>query len=846
MSRSEKQGFQNCDCVVMLTWSDWHREMRSNRYHYATRFARHLPVVFVQPDLPAPTWKYEETEFSNIHVLHLGMNYGPEQTTALNLALKKRGFLKPLFWIYNFLFIDAVQHIHAPLRIYHASEDYFSPDFLSIDRIDLLRQLLQMMDLVIAVSSGVADSYRTRGSYSGEFLILPNGCDFSFWNLQDDSSMRKEITVPAGPIAFYQGNINQRLDFQLIESVCQSLPHWTFWFCGEVVNQENEWNRLRQLPNLVDLGYQSPQILRQLSRLADVGVIPFIGNEMITERSLPLKAWEYAACGLPVVTIPIHALQNDPQVFHFATNSKEFAEQIDQFYQHPISKDQKAGIVEIASRHDYDRYFEQLTTRLNRDPFSVTTEADQQPLKLAILFDTNSVHVATLREHLESFRRHSSHQVWYLPATHRSVSRIDLDMFDVVIIHYSIRVSLANHLSVSMAEAIRSCGCYRVLFIQDEYDTTETSRQWINDLGIHAVFTCVPETYREVVYPSWRFPAVEFISTLSGYVPEVLAQPRKWRSRKERPWVIGYRGRCLPEWYGKLGHEKKIIGQRMKEICLKRGISVNIEWNDEQRIYGQAWYQFLESCQATLGTESGANLFDDWGHVRRQVEELRLKKPDIDWENLYNQHLEAYDDRIRMNQVSPKIFEAIALRTTLILFEGEYSNVLRPELDYLPLKKDFSNIDEILTRLTDQQEMEEMTHQAWERVVASGVYSYARFVADFDQFLAARLLSNSRSALHPQPAADHRFTPPPRFSRGSQNPKCSESSDAYSNDPEKSVAQPLDLRTRLRRKAMGYPRLFPLAQLAFHSTRWLLGVKTETYRQIVTSDTKAESTDSKT
>ena len=38
------------DAIVMLTWSDWFTEPVSNRYHYATRFAKHLPVIFVQPD----------------------------------------------------------------------------------------------------------------------------------------------------------------------------------------------------------------------------------------------------------------------------------------------------------------------------------------------------------------------------------------------------------------------------------------------------------------------------------------------------------------------------------------------------------------------------------------------------------------------------------------------------------------------------------------------------------------------------------------------------------------------------------------------------------------------------
>ena len=54
-----------------------------------------------------------------------------------------------------------------------------------------------------------------------------------------------------------------------------------------------------------------------------------------------------------------------------------------------------------------------------------------------------------------------------------------------------------------------------------------------------------------------------------------------------------------------------------------------------------------------------------------------------------------------MNQISPKIFEAIRLRTALILFDGSYSDVVKPDAHYIVLKKDYSNIDEVFERLED-------------------------------------------------------------------------------------------------------------------------------------------------
>ena len=81
---------QKFDAVVMLTFSKWHTEMRSNRYHYATRFARHLPVIFVQPDLEEPGFRYEPTEVRGMSLLHLYSRYGWKQNGLLNAALVQR------------------------------------------------------------------------------------------------------------------------------------------------------------------------------------------------------------------------------------------------------------------------------------------------------------------------------------------------------------------------------------------------------------------------------------------------------------------------------------------------------------------------------------------------------------------------------------------------------------------------------------------------------------------------------------------------------------------------------------------------------------------------------------
>ena len=57
----------------------------------------------------------------------------------------------------------------------------------------------------------------------------------------------------------------------------------------------------------------------------------------------------------------------------------------------------------------------------------------------------------------------------------------------------------------------------------------------------------------------------------------------------------------------------------MRELCEARGIPHDIEWSDEKRLYGDAWYEFTGSCRANLGSETGSNVFDLDGSIESAV-----------------------------------------------------------------------------------------------------------------------------------------------------------------------------------------------------------------------------------
>lgn len=748
------------DAVIMLTWSNWHTEPRSNRYHYATRFARLMPVLFVQPwETPGSELRVERTKVDGLELVHSTSDTCPATVDAFLDLLQRKGIRRPLLWIYDCChygpLIDALPNAYT---VYHATEDYFTPSSgWSLNQnfvATALRGLLSnSVDLVVAVSEGVANAYRGIGNYGGKMIVAENGCDHDFFARVRKSVARNRKAKKN--IAIFQGGINKRLDFELLHSLLHRLPDWEFWFCGKADDQLEGWAVLRAHPNVRYFGELNAEECAEKMCLATVGLIPYIADEWI-RNSLPLKAYEYIACELPVVTTPIPALARQPDLFMLAETPEAFAAAIERaagIRDEPTALRQRK---EAAALSSYDARHLVVQEAILRNVQECRKRAVPRRMNGLLLYDDKSMHVSTIAEHAEAFSLYSRHNYHYMPGTgctpHGEDGPLpDWSRYDVVIVHYSIRISIENHLSTSVAKALERFRGLKVLFIQDEYDTTEVARKWMDRIGFDIVYTCVPAKYLDYVYPKERFRHTEFLPTLTGYVPEDPQLSRYQIPLRNRKILIGYRGRMLPYFYGTLGWQKYKIGLDVKQLAQERGLNVDIEVDDSKRIYGASWYQFLGSVRATLGTESGSNVFDFDGTLRSRIDALLRAQPSASFADVHNQLLEPLERNIKMNQISPKIFESIRLGTALVLFEGEYSGVLKAGVHYIPLHQDYSNIDEVVAKLQDIDYLEQLTEQASRDIIASGRYSYRAFVEGVDRDVEARYLHQPRSKLYSVP-----------------------------------------------------------------------------------------------
>jgi hypothetical protein len=367
-------------------------------------------------------------------------------------------------------------------------------------------------------------------------------------------------------------------------------------------------------------------------------------------------------------------------------------------------------------------------------------------LSVLVLGDDHRGHANTVLDHIAAFRRFSRHDVrTFNPRGLRDARALDLGEFDVVVIHYSIFVVSDEYLCEPVRRKLRAFRGLKVQFIQDEYRWVDRISATMRDLGIGVLFTCVPPASLPSIWNEQRLPGVRKVPTLTGYVPEELVGA-PFPPLRERPIDVGYRGREVPWWLGDLGQEKIRIGEGVLERAETHGLRVDIAWTEDRRIYGGDWVRFIVDCRTVLGTESGASITDFDGSIEAAVRAYRSSHPIASFDEVHRAVMAPHERNAPVIAISPRVFEAAALRTGLVMFPGHYSGAVEPDVHYIPLAKDFSNMSEVAERIRDVASLTAMVDRARRDLVDSGRYSYREFIRGFDEVIEETAVPRARPA----------------------------------------------------------------------------------------------------
>jgi glycosyltransferase involved in cell wall biosynthesis len=249
-----------------------------------------------QPSVVVPG-RYYSQALNRIGQSHLA--------AQIHAILPRLDFDSPVLWLYPPHSAPLIGNFKEVISVYHCIER-FSGDQRGIKKEVMTRQendLLTKVDLVFVHSHGLQELYNDLTSHPIE--VISSAADIE--HFQRDVEIHPKMSAIPEPQLVVMGTLDSRIDFELLRNIAKIRPDWHLVLIGQLINPPRSTSTLLSLPNVHYLGQQPFEILPSLLKGAKVGLIPYRITDM-TRYINPLKAYEYLACGLPVISTELPEL----------------------------------------------------------------------------------------------------------------------------------------------------------------------------------------------------------------------------------------------------------------------------------------------------------------------------------------------------------------------------------------------------------------------------------------------------------------------------------------------------------------------------------------------------------
>lgn len=225
---------------------------------------------------------------------------------------------------WNFYYPDLVQMLTPTLSVYHCVDAMIKPYSLRHGPY-LEPRAASNVDFVVSTSRALQQKLKANNAHS---YFIPNAADFE----HSSKALLPRTEIPASlsglkkPVIGYFGNIERRIDYELLKQVMEKRPDWTLALVGPI-DRSYFPGWFEQLVNVILPGPQPYHQLPGFLKGFDAAIIPFKVDH-VSRTIYPLKLFEYLGAGKPVVTTPFN-----PDVISMLKNIIYIAENADEFEQ---------------------------------------------------------------------------------------------------------------------------------------------------------------------------------------------------------------------------------------------------------------------------------------------------------------------------------------------------------------------------------------------------------------------------------------------------------------------------------------------------------------------------------
>lgn len=343
---------------------------------------------------------------------------------------------------------------------------------------------------------------------------------------------------------------------------------------------------------------------------------------------------------------------------------------------------------------------------------------------------------AAIADHLKCWERHSQFRVIYHNYAFGFdwAEYADLPLSGVILDTLALNLRWSPEVFRARTASLRALRQFqgpKIALPQDEFIHTDALCEFLAEIGVTDILSAGSRETAEQIYRA-ALPDVRLGQKLTGYLEsETLARiDRLAAETHERDIDVSYRAWHAEAWLGHHGRLKVQVAQEAMALGPAYSqLRFDISTDDADVLTGDDWYRFLLRSRCTLGVEGGASLLDRDGSIAARTRAYVAEHPDADFETIRAACFPNDDSKLALFAIGPRHLEACATRTCQLLVEGDYQGILLAGRDYIPINKDFSNLPDVLDRVRDRDPaIAAAAESAYQHVVASGDYTYRRFV----------------------------------------------------------------------------------------------------------------------
>ncbi len=252
----------------------------------------------------------------------------------LRKVLNERGVQpdRAVFWVYptNDFAADAIREFKPRMVVSDIVDDQRKRPGLSNDRREAFNasyaELLGLSDIAFANCMPVVKS---MSQFAPSISLLPNACEMGVADVTPPARRVIDHTLASAPKPWigYVGNLELKIDMDLLKFVARSHPEWSIILVGSC-HSRSEVLELRAEPNVFFTGVVPYADARGLIAQFDVAMVPHIKSSL-TETMNPLKAFVYLSQHVPVVATEVPNMAEVSEFVDFASNNEAFVAAIE-------------------------------------------------------------------------------------------------------------------------------------------------------------------------------------------------------------------------------------------------------------------------------------------------------------------------------------------------------------------------------------------------------------------------------------------------------------------------------------------------------------------------------------